>query len=125
MNNQVRIPIPVPEEEGDELDLRSHFQELANLEEGSADFRSVLDLSPPTPDDSRVTLSSIDVTEVERFDDCVAVSYDVEWSAYYGCSDVDGPLYENGLTVTGFVEGDSWVFRRHVYPERPSPNEEL
>jgi hypothetical protein len=120
----VFVPVPEPDQDG-ELDLDTYFSDLASDDgDRSIDFRRALECRPRI-DDERVSLASIQVTDVQANGDTIVVYYNSEFFAYYGCSDQDGTYVQDGLEAVGHREGEFWIFPAHVYPEPLAPNEEL
>ena len=118
MEHGVRIQIPVDEDEDNPLDLVAFFQE--RLE---SDLAPAIDYGV-TEFDERATINNIECTDVVANDDSVIVTYEVSFSAYYGCSDMD---YANTdkRTVRGRRVENTWVFPLHVPPPTRSTHDEL
>ncbi|PWK38679.1 hypothetical protein [Cupriavidus plantarum] len=118
--NTVEIPIPDPE---DEPDLRSYINQFITDEIGSlyGELVPALDLDVG---DERATIDDIEVDDVEVHGDKIIVYYTIQYSAHYGCSDIDY-AEDDQRKITGVRDGENWVFDWYVSPERLAPNEEL
>lgn len=117
---EIRISIPEGfESEDDDVDEPDLDRYFAGLLRGS--FRAALDLDL---EDDRAVVDDVKIESVEAHGDGIGVSYIVSISAYYGCSDQDYADDDHRF-VDGVRDGDVWVFKRHVPPERLSPKDEL
>lgn len=74
-------------------------------------------------DDERGELGDISISHVCVEGDRVHISYQYDWSAYYGCSDMNVYEEEEGCISGRLVDG-FWVFERHVPPAKRSTFEE-
>ena len=110
--NQGPIRIEALEDEDEMIDLLS----------------SSVDELTPTFDlrvgDERAQLGEISITDVQFQGDMVHVTYEFDWSSYYGCDDMNGYGEEDGV-VTGVLEAGYWVFQRFVPPPERSTFEEF
>lgn len=119
----IRIPVPAEyDEDPDDFDLNEYVEGFIH-DDGSGMLGAALDFGADLADDSRITLSAIQVEDVAVMGDLISVECSVEYSAYYGCDDMDG-AFEGEATATGRREGAEWVFPVYVRPIR-YPNEEL
>ena len=118
MPDLVRVPIPKSDDPEDRPDLVAYFQDLTDEE-----FGSVLDLEVEELDD-RAQVENISVKDVNADGDDVSITYELEFSAYYGCKDMDYSDTDERV-VRGWCEGDHWVFSKHVATPRRYPNDEL
>ncbi|RYD76054.1 MAG: hypothetical protein EOP84_17420 [Verrucomicrobiaceae bacterium] len=98
MSTVVRVQIPVPNEDGDEIDLAAFFAEQLD-----GQFKETLDYEVAEYDE-RATIDEIEITEVEVAGDQITVQYSISYSAYYGCKDQD---YAD---VAERWDGDFWLF---------------
>lgn len=116
MTGAAHVPVPVATDL-EPLNLVAYFQEQCR----NAVFRAALDLELQ---DQRAIVDSVKITEVELDDSGVVVSYDVAFSAYYGCRDQN---YADRFsrTIDGTRVGANWFFKQHVPTPRRYPNEEL
>ncbi len=113
MTNVVRIEIP----EDEDIDLVSYFQDLIE-----SDLSSAIDFGVREFDE-RAQLDSIECTDVLVNGDEVLLTYQVEFSAYYGCSDMDY-CDTDERTVRGRKDGNEWVFPVYVAPPSRTTDEE-
>lgn len=105
---------------------REGFAELLNNDLNEVgDVRSVfiaaLDLDLR---DDRETQDSVQVDYVEVEGCIVKVHYSAEFSAYYGCDDMNSYREENE-TVSGEIRGNVVEFPAHESPPERYPNDEL
>lgn len=110
------IEIEVPDDE--DVILVEYFQEQIEGE-----FRTAMDFGVAKFDD-RAQLDDIQVADVVLMDDMIEVTYDVKFSAYYGCRDMDY-VDTDERTIRGRCVGNAWVFSRHVSPPPRSTDEEF
>lgn len=119
----VEIDIPVPEEDGDEIDLVDYFSNFISNDMGELNGDLLVALNLDTKDE-RAIVYEVRIEDVETSDDGVAIHYSYSYSAYYGCKDMDYADDETGTTL-GKKVGGRWVFERYVSPKPPSTFEEF
>ncbi|MDZ4126643.1 MAG: hypothetical protein U1E02_21070, partial [Hydrogenophaga sp.] len=79
-------------------------------------YGSVEELAPAmdlSVDDERGELGDVNISDVRIDGDRVHISYGYEWTAYYGCSDMNVYQEEEGYFSGRLVDG-FWVFEKHV-----------
>lgn len=100
--------------------LEAYFQDACD----SGDFKDALDTDVSVHHD-RAVIDWITITDVEVKDNGdVNVHYEVEYSWYLGCSDMDGADRMEDC-VAGIKDGEFWRFERFVPQERRSTHEEF
>lgn len=125
MDQHVSIPAPDLSDEDADVDLIEYVTDhLGNDSDGWSELIRALDVEPDH-DDGRVHLSGVEITDASVDGNSVAITYDVEFFAYYGCRDVNGSSINDGLIVDGIVRDGRWVFPVHQYAERQSPSPRL
>lgn len=93
---------------------------LANVMESN--FRSALDLDV-SHIDQRAAVYGIRITDVDMDETSIGVSYEVDYSIYNGCKDMDIDDSED-LFVTGVRTADGWAFEEFVpLPKRTTVDE--
>ena len=116
------ILIPFPES-NDTTDLLEYFSRLTQNDDGDVDGPLVpaLDLDL---EDKRASVHSIEIEDVEAQGDMIYINYTIEFSAYYGCADMDYADADS-RHIRGIRRDNHWSFEQHVSPEPLAPNEEL
>jgi hypothetical protein len=114
MSDLIRFEIPGEVRAEDYPDyLREHFEEYSAALDDSAD-----------PHDDRAQVDEVRVTNVELTEDTVYISYEVDYSAHYGCRDMNySETAERELV--GDRTGRVFTFARFTQPEPRSTFEEL
>jgi hypothetical protein len=109
-----------------ELELRDDLDEddykdflSANMDQ----FREALDQSA-NPHDHLSNVDRIEITAVQVYPSYVVIEYQVEYSAYHGCRDVNY-VDTDDRDIVAEREGNLLVFEKFRYPERMAPDEEL
>jgi len=102
--------------------LVAYFSKLLD-EDNISDFCEALDYDV-TQFDDRAHLDELSISSVEVDGDTVTVQYDVAWSAYYGCSDMNQQDFDD-REVFGEKDGDHWVFEVYKAPAKRSTFEEF
>ena len=74
--------------------------------------------------DERAQVDEISVTNVELTEHGVTIYYDVEFSAYHGCRDMNYAETDDRF-ITGIREGRILTFEKHIYPPPRSTYEEF
>ena len=101
-----KIRIETPEDDSDIAGLIILFQERVTelapaLDCDVADF------------DERARIDEIHIRAVDIEGDSIAITYELLFSAFYACSDIDYAGHHQRV-VSGRREGDLWVFSPHV-----------
>lgn len=91
-------------------------------------FRDNIDELRPAMDleleDDRAQIDEIEIENFVLFDDVVHIEYGIQYSAYYGCKDMDY-ANEDQRMVSGRRNGRSFEFEVFVPPPRRSTFEEF
>ena len=119
----IEIDIPVPLEDGDEIDLVDYFSGFISDDMGELNGELLPALNLDVKDE-RATVYEVVIDDVEVTDDGIAIHYSYLCSAYYGCKDMDYADEETGV-AWGRKVGDKWVFQRYVSPEPRSTLDEF
>ena len=95
----------------------------ALIDDNESDFSRALDLDVSHID--RVAqMDAAQITNVDINGTSIAVDYDVEYSIYRGCSDMNVQGVEE-LHVFGELTDEGWVFDEHVPPPKRSTVDEF
>lgn len=101
-------------------EMESHLNSLANDTE--SDFRGALDLDV-SHIDNRAEAYGVRITDVDMDATSISVSYEVDYSIYNGCKDMDIDDSEE-LFVSGVRTTDGWVFDESIpHPKRTTADE--
>lgn len=111
------LKFDLPSEFNDE-DIEDYFRENVD------DLRPAMDLDVGQGADHRIQIDDVEIENVELESDSIFIEFIVEFSAYYGCDDANFSD-DDQRAVTGKRIGNTFIFEEHVYPERPSPSDEL
>lgn len=114
MPKAVRFEIPVWVEEAKIADYISN-----NMHE----YSDALDKSASEHDD-RAEVDEIIVTNVELEEDSVFIYYDVEFSAYYGCRDMNYSDTDE-REICGTRKGRVFTFEKYIPPPKRTTFEEF
>lgn len=110
------------------IDIPSHIEDdegLAEWVRNNPDlFSSAMDLDASQFDD-RATVHEVTITEVEIDDESVAIHYEYEFSAYYGCRDMNHEGTSDEDVIVGTRQGNMIEFEKFTPPERRSTYEEF
>lgn len=112
MSFYASVMVP-PEENGQTPDLVAYFQShlLSTLS-------SVIDTGLDEFDE-RAQIDEVEVIEVEQDSDEISVTYEISFSAYYGCQDKNySDLTQR--TIHGRRSGMEWIFHLYVAPQKRS-----
>ena len=101
--------------------MEKHLQSL--LEDNESDFSSVLDCDV-SHIDRRAEVHAVRIMAVNISGSQIEVSYDVEYSIYNGCKDMDVNDAES-LHVFGDLTDEGWAFDEYVPPEPRSTVDEF
>lgn len=124
MTLQISIPAPDLSEYEDEDDFDEESRRAMWIEHANDhidDLQGAFDMQVNEP---RANIDEVAVNYVEVDGDEVVVHFEFEYSAYYGCKDMDGSDSDTGF-VNGKIVGDRWVFDRFIPRVPLSPDEEL
>lgn len=104
-----------------ESQMLSHLQSLVD-DEGS-DFRGALDLDV-SHIDGRAEAYGVRITDVDIGENSIGVSFEVDYSIYNGCKDMDVDDSDEGF-VRGVRTEDGWAFDEFVPPSKRSTVDEF
>ena len=95
---------------------------LQSLIDDESDFSDALD-HDVSHIDQRAQVYAVQVTNVDINDSQIAVTYELKYSIYNGCKDMDVQDAEE-LHVFGDLTDEGWAFDEHVPPpKRTTVNE--
>lgn len=110
------------------IDIPSHIEddeELADWVRENPDlFSAAMDLDASRLDD-RATAHEVTITDVEVDDETVAIHYEYDFSAYYGCSNMNYAGTSDEDVIIGMRQGNTLAFDKFIPPERRSTDEEF
>lgn len=110
------------------IEIPSHIEdddELADWVRGNSEaFWPAMDLDASQHDD-RANVDEVNITEVEIDERTVAIHYDYEYSAYYGCRDVNYSDTTDEEVIVGQRQGNTLLFEKFKPRERRSSDEEF
>ena len=106
----LEIKIEIPPENTDAADLVAYFQERLSMLADAID-RNVADF------DERAQIDEIHVTKAEVSGECLTVTYELRFSAFYACSEIDYRGHHQRI-LSGHRVGDFWIFQ----PHQPTPS---
>ena len=115
--SQIRVRIPSAGQDN-APDLVSYFN--AQLE---GEFAQAIDWSV-WEFDERAQVDELAVVGVQVDGLTVQVTYEIQFSAYYGCSDMDYADVDERV-IHGVQVGPDWQFQRHVPVPPRTPFEEF
>lgn len=101
-------------------EMETHLQSL--IDDGS-DFQDALD-QDVSHIDQRAQIDAVRVTHVDIHDSRISVTYELEYSIYNGCKDMDVQDAEE-LHVFGDLTDEGWAFDEHVPPPKRSTVDEF
>jgi hypothetical protein len=114
--DEIRFEIPEWVEEDEEA-LKDYI--VDNYEK----FADALDYTANDHDD-RAVVDEVRITHVDLGEDFVGISYEVDYSAYHGCRDMNyADTHER--FVRGRREKREFVFKKFMHPPRRSTFEEF
>lgn len=97
-----------------EREMEKHFQSL--IDDKKSDFSGVLD-HDVSHIDQRAQVHAVRVTQVDINGSDIAVTYELEYSIYNGCKDMD--IVDNEeLHVFGELTNEGWAFDEYVPPPK-------
>lgn len=102
-------------------EMEKHLQSL--IDDDESDFANALDYDV-SHIDLRAQVYAVRVTQVEIHGSRIVVTYELEYSIYNGCADMDVQDSEE-LHVHGDLTADGWAFNEHVPPHKRSTVEEF
>ena len=102
-------------------EMERHLQSLVDSE--MSDFRKALDLDV-SHIDGRAEVYGICITAVDFDEEKIGVSYEVDYSIYNGCKDMDVNDSQDGF-VTGVRCEAGWEFEEFVPPPKRSTLDEF
>jgi hypothetical protein len=110
------------------IDIPGHIdndEELAEWVRDNPDlFSDAMDLDASQIDD-RATVHRVTITDVEVDAKNVTIDYEYEFSAYYGCRDMNYAGTSDGDTIVGVRHANTMEFDKFTPPERRSTDEEF
>jgi hypothetical protein len=111
-----RIVIKHPEDWTDQM-IHDHYSELRIEDDlGSCDeIEEAMDLDVSDMN-QRAEFVHAKITNVDLNHDSIAIDYDVEWSAHYGCSDFNSSGIDS-RSISGSRKGNTFTF--DVYDSLP------
>lgn len=92
--------------------------------ENSELFHGAMDLDASIHDD-RATVDEVRITNVELDDASVAIYYEYDYSAYYGCRNIDHGDTSEEEVIVGKRKGHNLLFDKFKPREKRSTDEEL
>lgn len=104
-----------------ERDMEMLLQSL--VDDAESDFSNVLDLDV-SHIDMRAHVYGIRITGVEHDESTIGVSYEVDYSIYNGCKDMDIDDSQEGF-VTGVRTEAGWEFEEFVPPPKRTTVDEF
>lgn len=104
-----------------EREMEKLFDSLANDMESN--FRKALDFDV-SHINQRAEVYGIRITAVDMDETSIGVSYEVDYSIYNGCKDMDIDDSEN-VFVTGVRTADGWAFEEFVPPPKRTTVDEF
>jgi len=87
-------------------------------------FSEAMDLDASQLDD-RATVHEVTITDVEVDEETVAIHYEYDFSAYYGCRDLNYAGTSDEDVIVGARQGNTLTFERFIPPVRRSTDEEF
>ena len=102
-------------------EMEHQLQALADDEESA--FRGALDLDV-SHIDMLAEVYGVRITDVSIDGETIVVSYEVDYSIYNGCKDMEVDDSEEGF-VKGVLIADGWLFEEFVPPPRRSTVDEF
>lgn len=102
-------------------DMEKFLQSL--IDDNESDFLDALDMDV-SHIDQRAQVDAIRVTDVDINGSSIAVTYDLEYSIYNGCKDMDVQDAEE-LHVFGELTDEGWAFDKHVPPPKRTTVDEF
>lgn len=110
------------------IHIPSHIEDDEELAEWVRDnpdlFSGAMDLDVSQFND-RATVQDVTITEVEIDEESVAINYEYNFSAYYGCRDMNHDGTSDEDVIVGVKNGATLEFEKFIPPERRSTNEEF
>lgn len=110
------------------IDIPSHIEddeELADwVRENPYLFSEGMDLDVSQLDD-RATVDDISITDVEICGETVVIHYEYDFSAYYGCRDMNYADTSDGDVIVGTRKGNILLFDKFKPRERRSTYDEF
>lgn len=123
MDEFISIAFPEEYDELDQESLLSYFRDCLGTPEDLGELADALDLCCDLPN-SRTSLNQVKIMEVIVLGDSIAIEYFVELSEYQACKDVNG-VYPFHRTLVGEQIAFGWRFKKHIYSETRSTQDEL
>ena len=114
MTKKIRIELP---DEYDDGEIEEYF--FAATEE----LQSAFDAYSFIPDSDRVQIDEISITEVCISENSINIQYEVDYSAHYGCSNIDF-VKTKTCSLTGTRNGNLFLFDEKEPPPKRSTYEE-
>ena len=93
------------------------------IEDDESDFSDALD-HDVSHIDQRAQVYAVRITDVDINGSQIAVAYELEYSIYNGCKDMD-VQDEEELHVFGELTDEGWAFDEHVPPQKRSTVDEF
>ena len=87
------------------------------------DLYEAMDLEVDDSDD-RAQLNEVTVTQITLRPDSIDIEFDVEYSAYYGCKDMDYSD-EDSRSIAGYRKGNTFTFDKFIAPPKRTTYEEF
>lgn len=110
------------------IDIPSYIEDEEELAEWVRDnpdlFSGAMDLDASQIDD-RATVHDVTITDVEVDKESVAIHYEYDFSAYYGCRDMNYAGTSDEDVIVGVRNGSTLEFEKFIPPERRSTDEEF
>ncbi len=110
------------------IDIPDHIEDDGELAEWVRDnpdlFSSAMDLDASQIDD-RATVHEVTITDVEIDEESIVIHYEYEFSAYYGCRDMNYEGVSDEEVIVGARQGNTIEFQKFTPPERRSTYEEF